>query len=113
MIAYVGTVDVSRPASRSTRRRWLAGISVVGHRRLAPKNGLGTFYRAFELAGMEHCTAGSGANNISASLQPERPALGPQQDIISALVAWVERGRAPDFIVATKYIDDIRTTLSS
>ena len=39
---------------------------------------------------------------ITRDIQP----TSEQQDIISALVDWVERGRAPDFIVATKYIDD-------
>lgn len=106
MIAYVGTVDVSAPGFEKYQEALVGRYQHSGLSAANAQERVRTFYRAFELAGMEHCTAGSGANNISASLQPERPALGPQQDIISALVAWVEHDRAPDFIVATKYIDD-------
>ncbi len=49
---------------------------------------------------------GPGPNNISASLQPERRSVGPNEDIMTAVVNWVEHGKAPDLLVATKYTDD-------
>jgi feruloyl esterase len=49
------------------------------------------FYRLFLAPGMLHCGGGPGPNVV--------PAL-------DALVAWVERGMAPDAIIARKHEDD-------
>ncbi len=38
------------------------------------------------------------------------PARDAQHDIQKALEAWVERGIAPDRIIATKYTDDAAAT---
>ena len=106
MIAYIGTVDVSAPGFEKYQEALVARHQEAGSSLEAAEQRVARFYRAFELPGMEHCTGGPGPNNISASLQPERPALGPDQDIMATLVSWVEQGKAPDFIVATKYTDD-------
>jgi feruloyl esterase len=47
----------------------------------------GAFYRLFMVPGMEHCVGGPGPN---------------QFDKMSAIVDWVEKGKAPDRIVATR-----------
>ena len=49
------------------------------------------FYRLFMAPGLGHCTGGPGPNSF---------------DSVGALRAWVEHGRAPDRIVATKYVND-------
>jgi feruloyl esterase len=107
MVAYIGTIDVSAPAFEKYQE------ALVDHEqqqhgvsRSEAEKDVGHFYRAFELPGMEHCAGGPGPNNISASLQPEQPIRFPQQDIMAVLVNWVERGKAPEFLVATKYADD-------
>ena len=41
--------------------------------------------------GMYHCSGGPGPNAF---------------DALSPLVSWVEKGKAPDTIVATKYVND-------
>ena len=66
------------------------------------------FYRLFLIPGMEHCVGGPGAtrfgqwagaepkesNGSSASATGQRP-----DNILLALVDWVEKGHAPDVIV--------------
>jgi feruloyl esterase len=106
MISYIGTVDVSAPGFEKYQEALVASYLHAGSSVKEAKDHVGRFYRAFELPGMEHCTGGPGPNNISASLQPERSHVGPNEDIMVALTDWVERGKAPEFLVATKYLDD-------
>ena len=49
------------------------------------------FFRLFMVPGMLHCGSGPGPNSF---------------DSLTALVNWVERGQAPDRILATKYVND-------
>jgi hypothetical protein len=35
---------------------------------------------------------------------PSPPAKGPDDDLFSALIAWTRQGRAPDRVVATKFV---------
>jgi hypothetical protein len=106
MITYIGTVDVSAPGFEKYQEALVARYTDSGLSPRAAAEKVAGFYRAFELPGMEHCMGGPGPNNISASLQPERPDLGPEQDIMAALVNWVEHGKAPEHLIATKYTDD-------
>jgi feruloyl esterase len=62
------------------------------------------FFRLVMVPGMSHCGGGPGANTVGGSLPPVKP--GPDRDVVSALEAWVEHGRAPQSFVATKYVDD-------
>jgi hypothetical protein len=64
------------------------------------------FYRLFMVPGMSHCNGGLGANEFgNAGL-----AVGDaEHDIVTALDAWVEKGSAPDKIIASGYVDGDRT----
>ncbi|KAH8688951.1 Tannase/feruloyl esterase [Talaromyces proteolyticus] len=76
------------------------------------------FYRFFYIPGMEHCTSSSMQEApwyIGAALQPAAvqgltygvPGYEDRyHDSILALMAWTENDTAPDYLVATKYIDD-------
>lgn len=48
------------------------------------------FFRYFIIPGMGHCSGGPGINNVT-------------KDMLVALMGWVERGEAPDSLVATRY----------
>ena len=50
-----------------------------------------SFIRLFMVPGMGHCSGGPGPNSF---------------DALAPLVQWVENGRAPNQIVATKYVND-------
>lgn len=61
------------------------------------------FFRLFMAPGVEHCTGG-------AAPQPGRPpgsewTLAVQESMFKALVNWVERGQAPDSILASQSLD--------
>jgi len=63
------------------------------------------FYRLFLAPGMLHCGLGPGPNGFGQGfLEPFRH--DPDHDILLALQAWVEAGRTPERLIATKFIDD-------
>jgi feruloyl esterase len=63
------------------------------------------FLRVFLVPGMQHCGGGPGPNSFGqqgfSGLQPDA-----QHNIYTALDQWVEKGTAPERIVATKYASD-------
>jgi feruloyl esterase len=59
----------------------------------------------FLAPGMWHCSGGPGANVFGNFNLPPAPTL-PADDILGALVAWVEGGIKPVKIIATKYVND-------
>ncbi|KAF2757803.1 feruloyl esterase B [Pseudovirgaria hyperparasitica] len=69
---------------------------------------LDSFYRFFRISGMNHCNTGPGAwvfgqgGGVSAAGVP----FESSQNILAALVDWVEYGRAPEHIVGTKFVND-------
>jgi len=70
-----------------------------------------SFTRLYLAPGMGHCSSGPGPNAFGGTRylnagQPNPPVLDPEHDVISAVVAWVEEGKAPGAIVATKFTDD-------
>ena len=60
--------------------------------------------RLFMVPGMAHCGGGPGPNAFGQLWAPD-PA-GPDSDILVALENWVEKGAAPQSIVATKFEHD-------
>ncbi|KAL8788211.1 MAG: hypothetical protein Q9195_007426 [Heterodermia aff. obscurata] len=69
---------------------------------------LDTFFRFFRVPGMFHCNSGPGAwvmgqgGGASAQGVPFRA----PNNVLAALVRWVENGTAVDEIVGTKFVDD-------
>jgi feruloyl esterase len=59
----------------------------------AAANGSADHYRLFLVPGMQHCQGGEGANVL---------------EVQRALETWVEDGKAPDQVTATKYLNDKR-----
>ena len=83
--------------------------SVEYYQRVAEKMGgvekTREFYRLFMVPGMMHCGSGPGPN-LFGNVMDLRPIADPQHDIFMALQSWVEKGVAPEHIVATKYVED-------
>ncbi len=105
-IAYVGANSPFSLYMRRYQEAMVADLQRQGRSHAQAEADLARYYRFFSIPGGEHCYGGAGANNISGLYQPQRPAMGPEQDVISAMEDWVERGRLPDYLVATKYQDD-------
>ncbi|OAS22093.1 tannase/feruloyl esterase family alpha/beta hydrolase [Paenibacillus oryzisoli] len=62
------------------------------------------FFRFFLIPGMGHCGGGPGLNDLGLSSVPSKQ-RDSEHDILNALVAWVENGKAPEKIIATAYKD--------
>ncbi|EAU37174.1 hypothetical protein ATEG_02212 [Aspergillus terreus NIH2624] len=71
---------------------------------LAPDQ-LDEFYRYFRISGMAHCYYGDGASYIGGSA-PSAYSDDPEDNVLMAMVEWVEKGIAPEFIRGTKLDQD-------
>lgn len=58
-----------------------------------------SFFRLFMVPGMYHCRGGPGPNSFGNAGDP--PVLDAQHDVLMALEQWVERGTAPEKIIAS------------
>ncbi|KAH7165767.1 tannase and feruloyl esterase [Dactylonectria macrodidyma] len=63
---------------------------------------LDEFYRYFRISGMGHCSGGSGAYNIG-NRQSAFSTEEPEGNVLNAMVQWVEKGIAPDYVLGTAY----------
>jgi hypothetical protein len=66
-----------------------------------------TFARLFMAPGMGHCGGGPGPDAFNAAAGATRPlpSTTPTHDLFAALAEWVERGAAPEQVIATRYDD--------
>jgi feruloyl esterase len=80
-------------------------------------NGLSSlddFYRLFLIPGMNHCSGspnapwyiGAGSQSAAGASHSVPGYADADHDVILAMIRWVEEGRAPEQLVATKYKDD-------
>lgn len=85
-----------------------AGPTIDYYGALARANGgvsrLSASVRLFLAPGMYHCRGGPGADNFGGSGQMSWP-NDPSRDALWALIHWVEKGRAPDRLDATRLAD--------
>ncbi len=64
------------------------------------------FFRLFISPGMLHCFGGPGPNSMGHWMSTPDREFNPDHGLIRALEAWVEVGKAPVRVVATKYKND-------
>jgi feruloyl esterase len=64
-----------------------------------------SFYRAFLVPGLYHCSGGPGPIAFGTSQPAPASQRDADHDVLRALERWVESGTAPAKIVATKYAD--------
>ncbi|KAE8132587.1 putative feruloyl esterase B-2 [Aspergillus pseudotamarii] len=63
---------------------------------------LDEFYRFFQISGMAHCSGGDGAYGIGNQLVTYNNA-NPENNVLMAMVQWVEEGIAPETIRGAKF----------
>ncbi|KAK7718549.1 Feruloyl esterase [Diaporthe eres] len=86
-------------------------ISTLFYHRLAetmsmPPASLDSFYRYFRVSGMSHCALGTGAYSVgmySFGSAPNAMEQDPDDNVLARIVAWVERGEAPEYIRGTAF----------
>jgi hypothetical protein len=59
------------------------------------------FLRLYTVPGMQHCAGGPGASSFGQGDTAAR--TDPDHDVFTSLAQWVENGRAPEKLIATKY----------
>ncbi|KAH0579445.1 hypothetical protein H2248_002309 [Termitomyces sp. 'cryptogamus'] len=59
---------------------------------------LDSFYRLFLIPGMNHCTGGPGAGIFGQSTIASNVVNASANNVLLAMVEWVEGGRAPDYV---------------
>ncbi|KAF2106849.1 tannase and feruloyl esterase [Lophiotrema nucula] len=74
---------------------------------LAPEQ-LDEFYRFFRISGTSHCAGGDGASVIGQNINSVE-SLDPNQNVLTAVVKWVEEGIAPESIIGTKWVNDTQS----
>jgi feruloyl esterase len=62
------------------------------------------FYRLFMVPTMSHCAGGPGATIFGNAGGMEPPEEDADHDVVLALDRWVEKGAAPDRIIATGFV---------
>lgn len=65
-----------------------------------------SFVRVFMAPGMQHCFGGPGPSAFGQG-GPGTGTADPQHNVYSALEQWVEKGTAPERLVAIKYVNDM------
>lgn len=63
---------------------------------------LDEFYRYFRISGTGHCNGGPGAASIGQSAGPSASSE-PEASVLKSIVRWVEEGKAPDYLLGTKF----------
>ncbi|KAF7347232.1 Carboxylic ester hydrolase [Mycena venus] len=65
---------------------------------------LDEFYRFFRISGMGHCGGGQGATFIG-NVEGSVASLDPRENVLTAMVRWVEEGIAPETITGTAFVN--------
>lgn len=103
ILSYHGQQDQQISSLNSVRfwRRLAGGMG------LEP-DGMDAFFRLFRIPGMNHCSGGPGAWTVGQGGNPASYGIpfDGEHNVLAAVVDWVERGRAPDEILGTKFVGD-------
>lgn len=63
-----------------------------------------SFLRLYMVPGMAHCAGGPGATAFSTGTRDsEPPVIDARHDMVTALQQWVEKGKAPEELIATRF----------
>ncbi|KAL4922441.1 Tannase/feruloyl esterase [Aspergillus aurantiobrunneus] len=71
---------------------------------------LDEFYRFFPISGMAHCSQGDGAYGIGNQAETES-STDPEDNVLMALVQWVEEGIPPETVRGTKFTDGVGSSV--
>jgi feruloyl esterase len=69
---------------------------------------LDEFYRFFRVSGTGHCSGGDGAWAIGQDINSAE-SLDPSENVLMAVVNWVEGGAAPETVMGTKWINNTKS----
>ncbi|KAA8648099.1 hypothetical protein EYZ11_006151 [Aspergillus tanneri] len=76
-----------------------------------PPEELDKFYRFFQISGMAHCRGGDGAYGIGNGLTSYN-GKEPENNVLMALVQWVEKDIAPETVRGAKFANGVGTPVA-
>jgi hypothetical protein len=91
-----------------------AGMTLDYYRRVQERMGReqsSDFVRLYMVPGMQHCFGGPGPNAFGQI--PPGGGANPRHNIGAALEHWVETGKPPSEIIATKYENDLKALIAA
>jgi feruloyl esterase len=106
LILYHGWADTLIPSGSTINYFNALATTMVGSQSAGAIRQTQQFARVFMAPGMWHCKDGPGPNSFGGMIQQQAPSFDPQHDLLAALTQWVERGVAPNSVIATKYNND-------
>ncbi|KAH7357587.1 feruloyl esterase-like protein B [Pyrenochaeta sp. MPI-SDFR-AT-0127] len=69
---------------------------------------LDSFYRYFLISGMGHCSGGDGAHAVGQATT-ETNSYDPSENVLMAIVDWVENENAPETIIGTHWVNNTKS----
>ncbi|KAJ5747018.1 feruloyl esterase B-2 [Penicillium nucicola] len=100
LLSYHGTQDYLISSENSK----LYYSRVAEEMNMSPSE-LDDFYRFFPISGMSHCISGTGASLIGNTAQ-QFSGTDPEDNVLMAMVKWVEEGIAPETVRRSKNGDN-------
>ena len=95
LISYIGWSDPIVPAR----------ANIEYYERVQRYLGAGLtseFFRMFLVPGMGHCTGGNAPASFGQAFEPDPPTEDARHDVLTAMIQWVEQGRAPEQLIAAQ-----------
>ncbi|SPO01983.1 related to feruloyl esterase B precursor [Cephalotrichum gorgonifer] len=99
VLHYHGLEDILISSASSNRY-----YDLVSRTMSMSSSELDNFYRYFRVSGMSHCRGGSGASVIGNNFQQDG-SLDPTENVLMAMVKWVEEGVAPEAVIGSRVVD--------
>lgn len=107
MIYYHGMADQILPIASGLRY----DDQMV--KRMGGRAAVNRFYRFYPIPGMGHCAGLGSVNGLPGVSPPAQPPLPAPSQLYTALVAWVEKGRAPETIMISNRSGTVKRPLCS
>ena len=104
LIMFMGSQDPVGAADEAINYYQAVEATASGTSQAERRKQTQAFLRLYMVPGMAHCAGGPGATHFStATRDSDPPVCDAQHDMAIALEEWVERGVAPERLIATKF----------
>ena len=105
LIMFIGWQDPVGSAYEAINYYRSVEALMPGASEAARQAAIEKFVHLYMVPGMGHCAGGPGATNVSTATRDSTPpVLDATHDMTRALHQWVEHGKAPEALIATRYV---------
>lgn len=105
LIMFIGWQDPVGSAYEAINYYRSVEALMPGASEAAKRQAVEQFVHLYMVPGMGHCAGGPGATNFSTATRDSTPpVLDASHDMTRALHQWVEHGKTPEALIATRYV---------